>query len=756
MQERHIIIEVSGIVQGVGFRPFVYNIAVGYNLKGWVYNHGEGVSIAVQGPSLAIDCFLESLQQKAPPLAKILTVSYKELPLTDYVEFVIRSSAGYAAGIRMIPPDIAVCEDCRDELFNPADRRFGYPFINCTNCGPRFTIIEDLPYDRPTTAMKHFTMCPDCQAEYDNPTNRRFHAQPNACSRCGPAYRLLRKDQQAVPGDALEQARNLLQQGAILAVKGLGGYHLACDARNEAAVQQLRRRKAREDKPFAVMVSSIRVLEKLCRLSLAESNLLREVTRPIVLLEKAEGFDLADSIAPNNAYLGAMLPYAPVHYLLCTDELPLVMTSGNASGDPIFYQDEAAHEELGSIADFYLTHDREILRSCDDSVMRLFDGAPMFLRRSRGYAPLPITMREDCPPMLAVGAEQKNTFALTRGPHVFLSQHIGDLENLETLEAFTRGIEQLRGMLKIDPQFIIHDLHPEYLSTKYAQHSELPLISVQHHHAHIAGVIAEYGLKAPVIGVAFDGTGYGADGHLWGGEFLVVDGRGYRRAGHFEYMPLLGGKTAIKQPWRIAYGYLQQLFGAVNLPSGTFSEIDMDQSQLLDKMLKNRLNTPFTSSVGRLFDAAAALAGLRREVSYEGQAAVELELAAGKTVCSKGYPFLIEVVDGTYVIRLQLFFEALCQDLRNKQTVANIAGAVHQGLSDVTIAVVSKIARDTGLKDVVLNGGVFQNYRLLSQTVNKLKDMNLRVYIPRLVPLNDGGIALGQVYVAAARIREHG
>jgi hydrogenase maturation protein HypF len=755
MQQRHIQIEVKGVVQGVGFRPFVYGLAKEHGLTGWVYNNGAGVSIAAQGEVVSVDAFIGGLRLKAPPLAQITAVEVSDHSLAQYGDFVIRESNGQAIGVRLLPPDIATCEDCCRELSDFSDRRFGYPFINCTNCGPRFTIIKDLPYDRPHTTMKRFPMCPDCQREYDDPANRRFHAQPNACHLCGPAYRLLDRKGVEMPGNAVEQAKLLLQQGCIIAVKGIGGYHLACDARNAVAVAQLRERKMRKDKPFAVLVHALASVQACCEVSEREKVLLRSTSRPIVLLRKSDRYDLNPEVAPKNPYVGVMLPYAPLHYLLCDENLTLVMTSGNHSDEPIAYQNGDAFERLGEIADYFLLHNRDIVRSCDDSVMRVFEDEPMFLRRSRGYAPLPIILGEALPPLLAVGAEQKNVFALTKEHHVFLSHHIGDLENLATLEAFTQGVNQLQRMLDVDPRFIAHDLHPEYLSTKFAKEKEMPLLGIQHHHAHIAGVMAEYGLKDPVIGVAFDGTGYGEDGHLWGGEFLVTGIKTYRRMAHLEYMPLLGGTAAIKQPWRIAYGYLRQLFTEhTDPPFELLHAIKPEQKSLLDAMFASRLNTPLTSSVGRLFDAVAATLNLRNVVSYEGQAAVELELLAANSTTDTAYSFPIDQAADRYIVRLRPLFESILTDLQVNRDVADMAASFHTGLAEMVADVVGRISRDTGIKDVALSGGVFQNYRLLTQVVWKLRNKDFRVYIHRLVPPNDGGIALGQAYIAAARLRE--
>ncbi len=642
-------IEIRGIVQGVGFRPFVFSLATRLHLGGFVKNQTGNVYIEVEGDAATLDSFLADLAGKAPPLAQIEHLSWQSrMPLGEQ-QFRIERSDADAEGPIFISPDVATCPDCLAELFDPKDRRFGYPFLNCTNCGPRLTIIRGAPYDRSRTTMASFPMCLACQAEYDNPADRRFHAQPTACADCGPRLELRDAAGQPVAtNDLLIVFLDALRAGRIGALKGLGGYHLTCDACNESAVAELRRRKHRDEKPFAVMVQDIAAVLALCEASDAERELLLSPRRPIVLLRKHNTTGLAEDISPRNPRLGVMLPYTPLHHLLLrsANGMPLVMTSGNRSDEPIAYEDDEAVEKLAGIADLFLMHDRPIHVRCDDSVTRVVDGVELPVRRSRGYAPRPIALPIECPrPILAVGGQLKATFALGRGGQAFLSHHMGDLDYYEAYCAYVRDVGLYEELFAVQPEFIVHDLHPDYVTTRYAQERAAKqgsvLLTVQHHHAHMASCMAEHGIREPVIGVTFDGTGFGADGTVWGGEFLVGDYRQFRRAGHFRAVGMPGGERAIREPWRMAIAHLLDT-GIHDAP--VKARLLRSEWETIERMLLRRFQTPLTSSAGRLFDAVASLAGVADRVSYEGQAAVQLEWLASQTSPAGSYPFAIEKV----------------------------------------------------------------------------------------------------------------
>ena len=765
-------IRVQGIVQGVGFRPFVYGQALRWHLVGFVLNDSLGVTIEVEGTSAALEGFQRALCEEPPPLARIDTVAAEQIAPCYETTFTIAHSQAGAERHALISPDTATCADCLHELFAPHDRRFGYPFINCTNCGPRFTIVQDVPYDRHKTTMRVFPMCSACQSEYDDPLNRRFHAQPNACPLCGPQvslvnWRKCRGTPCGYPGrqgaDSITMAAHLLASGTILAIKGLGGYHLACDALNVEAVQRLRQQKHREAKPFALMVPNLATARQLCQISEAEATLLQSHKRPIVLLKQQPNCPVAPGIAPAYNTLGIMLPYTPLHYLLlyhfaatiAPDQLPvLVMTSGNLCDEPIAYQDSDAQERLASIADGMLTHNRDIHMRCDDSVMRIVAGSKQFFRRSRGHAPEPIPLSLDFPmPMLACGGHLKNTFCLGKGRQAFISHHIGDLENLETLTSFREGIEHFQRLFDIYPEAIAYDLHPEYLATKYALDTDIPhKIGVQHHHAHIASVLAEHGLSGPVIGIAADGTGYGTDGAVWGCELLVADLLGFERFAHLDYVPLPGGEQAVHQPWRMAATYLARAYGEafLDLDIPFVRQLDRAKWRILAQMIARNINSPQTSSLGRLFDAVAALLGLRSEVMYEGQAAIELEVQAALaefTEPTELYPFgdtTPAILDVNPMIR------AIVYDIQQGVPTAQIAGRFHRSLAELLARACLRVGEQTGLNVVALSGGVFQNRLLLEQLLQRLEEMAFQVYINQRVPPNDGGLSLGQIAIAAA------
>lgn len=759
-------IHISGIVQGVGFRPFVFNLALRMGLAGWVRNTSAGVDVEVDGLQEELESFVRALREEAPPLAKIdeLTASYG--PSNGFESFEIRESAALPDAFQPISPDIAICEDCLHELFDPQDRRYRYPFINCTNCGPRFTIIRDIPYDRPKTTMARFEMCPDCAREYADPRDRRFHAQPVACPKCGPHVWLERLNvgsfQRSNDGEqAILEVRALLAAGNIVGIKGLGGFHLACDATNPQAVDELRRRKLRVDKPFALMLPDLETVARHCLVGRAEAELLVSAARPIVLLRRRAESNIALQVAPGQDWIGVMLPYTPLHYLLFADAIepprfvlpPLVMTSGNLSEEPIVTTNDEARGRLGSLADALLMHDRDIQVRCDDSVIRIFDERIYPIRRSRGYAPFPVKLPWNAAPLLAAGAELKNTFCITNRNYAFLSHHIGDMENYETLNSFEQGVEHFERLFRVKPEAIAYDLHPNYLASRYAlqraDREGLQTIAVQHHHAHIAACMAENGLDGshPVIGVAFDGTGYGEDGAIWGGEFLICDYLDYQRASHIEYFPLPGGDAAIRQPARIALALLWSLgldWDERLAPAAEFQALEREN---LKTQLRSRINTPNTSSMGRLFDAAAALAGVRQRVNYEAQAAIEFE-AAADGMQQKGYPFDV----GPETVLVGSAFGSLLADVRAGVPLSAVSGRFHNGVAEMVEKVCSQIRSEAGIREVALSGGVWQNITLLGRTLSLLLKAGFQVYIHSQVPANDGGLSLGQAAIAARRL----
>jgi hydrogenase maturation protein HypF len=748
-------ISVRGVVQGVGFRPFVYQLAGRYNLRGWVCNTSEDVRIEVEGGARDIEGFLDGLREEAPPLAHIEDISATAGEPAGYETFEIRGSIAEAGKYQLVSPDIATCPDCRREIFDPADRRHRYPFTNCTCCGPRFTIITDVPYDRPNTTMKKFTMCPACQKEYDDPLDRRFHAQPNACPVCGPRLELVDKRGKAVRcDDVIAKATSLLHDGNIVAVKGLGGFLLACDATSEAAVNLLRLRKHRPAKPLAVMVASLEEARKYCYVNQTEADLLSSPASPIVLVKQNPGSNIATAVAPGLDYLGLMLPYTPLHHLLLRQAgLPLVMTSGNLSEEPIARDNDEALRRLGGIADYFLVHDRDIYARYDDSVVTVAGGTTRLVRRARGYAPHPIRLARPGRQVLACGAEEKNTFCLTRDSYAFVSQHVGDMENLETLEHFTNTIELYKKLFRIEPETIAHDMHPEYLSTKYAKElaaaQNISLVPVQHHHAHIAACLADNCLAGPVIGVSFDGTGYGSDGRIWGGEFLVADCRNFTRMAHLEYLPLPGGALAIRKPYRTAIGYLLALGMDLDPSLPLLRGVAPEEIDIIRGQVATSLNTPLTSSMGRLFDAVAALGGIRGVIEYEAQAAIDLETLASHAPGETGrYPFSVIERDGVSIVKLIDLLAAIIDDIRRGASKSVVAARFHNSVAGMVVELCRAIAARTGLREVALSGGVFQNRLLLGQAITRLESAGLEVYTHRQVPCNDGGVSLGQAVIA--------
>jgi hydrogenase maturation protein HypF len=747
-------IEISGIVQGIGYRPFVYNLALAHSIRGWVLNNEKGVLIDAEGEEAALDRFIEGLTELAPPLARIEAMKARSLEPQGYPEFEIRQSEGASEGFTLIAPDVATCSACLAELFSPSDFRHRYPFINCVHCGPRFTIIKDIPYDRHKTTMAPFTMCPVCRKEYEDPLDRRFHAQPNACPACGPSLQLIDRQGETFSGEALDKTLALLVQGSIVAVKGVGGFHLVCSAENPAAVSALRSRKFREDKPFAVMCRDLKVVKVHCHVREEEERLLCSPERPIVLLNRKKDSSIAPGVAPFQKTLGIMLPYSPLHHLLLHGPLKsLVMTSGNVSDEPIAYNNEEARHRLSGIADFFLLHDRDIHMRCDDSVLRVFQDRPYVLRRSRGYVPFPIKLSYDLDMILACGGELKNTFALSRGRYVFVSHHIGDLENLETLRSFEQGIEHFKNLFSIEPEAVAYDLHPEYLSTKYALSlTGIPKVGVQHHHAHVVSVMAENGLDGDVIGVALDGTGFGLDGTLWGGEFLRADLRDFERVAHLKQIPLPGGSMAIKEPWRMAFAYLLEGFGdnAMDLELDWIKRRDPQKCGVLRRMIEKGVNSPLTSSMGRLFDAMSSLLSVRDTVNYEGQAAIELEMMADPED-KEEYPFEIQEKERPRVVDPTRMVQGLVHDLIRGRAPSRISGKFHRTVARLVVEMCRRIRSDTGLDRVVLSGGVFQNILLLTLVFDGLREAGFKVYTHHLVPTNDGGISLGQAVIAQMR-----
>jgi hydrogenase maturation protein HypF len=763
---------INGIVQGVGFRPFLFQLAEQHGLLGEVSNTATGVDLVIEGPPANLQAFIDEIPRRKPPLAHIVEITIIDRPPNGYGAFSIVKSSKSTSRATLISPDVTVCVDCLKEMFDPADRRFGYPFINCTNCGPRYTIIDDIPYDRPKTSMRHFAMCPRCQAEYDNPSDRRFHAQPNACPVCGPRVILLDRNGNKVrtSEEPIAAAVGLLKEGHILAVKGLGGFHLAVDATIDEAVRRLRRRKHREEKPLALMSPDLATIATFAVLDDACEALLTAIQRPIVLLPKQEPNPFSPAVAPRNHYFGVMLPYTPLHYLLLNHGFSaLVMTSGNLSEEPIAIDNQDALHRLVDIADFFLVHDREIYLRSDDSIVRHATGETRFIRRSRGYVPVPIFLRRPVPKILACGAELKSTICLTRDTFAFVSQHIGDLENRATYDFFRLTIDHLKRILDIDPQIIACDLHPDYLSTRFAHEAaaadhHLQLVEVQHHHAHIAACMAEHKLDGgePVIGLSFDGTGFGPDHAVWGGEVLIADYKGYQRAAHLAYHALPGGAAAIKQPWRMGLSHLLAAYGGEipDLALPFLKGIDGAKRKIIAEMIAKGVNCPPTSSMGRLFDAVAAIAGLRQTVAFEGQAAMELEMAIGsQTDFSETdiYAYGLTAPDNgetgePLAIETAPIIRGVAMDVDAGVSTAAIANRFHNTLVALFGEIGEALRSRHGIDRVVLSGGVFQNARLLAGLTKVLERRGFTVFSHRLVPPNDGGIALGQAMVAAARV----
>jgi hydrogenase maturation protein HypF len=806
MKER-LLIAIRGAVQGVGFRPFVYRLATELHLAGWVSNSPQGVCVEAEGEKETLNSFLLRIEKEKPPRSFIQSLEFSFLDPQGYSRFEIRESDQSGEPSALVLPDIATCPECLSEIFDPGNRRYRYPFTNCTNCGPRFSIIESLPYDRPNTTMNNFPMCPDCREEYENPLDRRFHAQPNACPKCGPQLALWSPDGRIVAKhyDALLQVVEALGEGMIVAVKGIGGFHLMVDARNEEAVVRLRQRKHREEKPFALMFPSIESVRMECEVSDLEERLLFSAESPIVILNRksqigncapkahqppAEKSSLANrhssicpSVAPGNPSLGAMLPYTPLHHLLMRElGFPVVATSGNLSDEPICIDEREALKRLGGIADLFLVHDRPIVRHVDDSVVRVMMGRELVLRRARGYAPLPVSVKSsDESTILAVGAHLKNTIALAKGRNVFISQHIGDLETQESLNAFHDVIKSLKNLYNASPETFVCDMHPDYLSTQFAKVADANAMQVQHHFAHVASCMAENQMEGSLLGVSWDGTGYGPDGTIWGGEFLLVGDSSFERVGTLRHFKLPGGEKAIHEPRRTAMGVLYELYGEslferVGIPF--LKAFDSGELLLLRQMLTKNINSPVTSSAGRLFDAVSSLIGIRDVVKFEGQAAMELEWAIDGVKTEETYRFTIfqpeadaplahdcrvpsdrsgdvrceqarEGRKALLVVDWAPMIVEIIEDLKAKVPNAMVSAKFHNTLTSMIV----DVTRRVGEKRIVLTGGCFQNKYLTERTVQQLEENGFKAYWHQRVPPNDGGISLGQVYAAKRMMR---
>jgi hydrogenase maturation protein HypF len=762
---RREALQVRGVVQGVGFRPFVYRIAKEEGLAGFIGNDTDGVTIEVEGPAEHVDAFRARLTAEAPPLSRIDSVAHAELPVSGESGFRIVASEIHGQVSTGIPADAATCANCLRELLDPADRRYRYPFLNCTNCGPRFTITRRIPYDRPQTSMAVFKMCPACQAEYDDPANRRFHAQPNACWVCGPRLWLADAEGTEIPShDPVAACIDRLMRGEIMAIKGIGGFHLSVDATNESAVMRLRARKHRYGKPLAVMVRDIAAARALCVLGADEDALLTTPARPIVLARRREDSGVAPSVAPGIPWLGVYLPYAPLQHLLFADERvhALVMTSANLSEEPIAIDNDEARARLGQIADAFLMHDREILQRCDDSVMAVVDSAPQIIRRARGYVPLGVSLPFESAPLLAVGGHLKNVFTLARGRFAYQSQHLGDLENVTGLDFFRESLEHLMHTFEIEPQVVVHDLHPGYLSTgwakEWAAERGLPLIAVQHHHAHIAACMAEHGLEGPVIGLSLDGTGYGTDGRIWGGEVLIARLDGFERFAHLDYVPMPGGESAIREPWRMTFGHLHAA-GVDAAEALALLGVSEKEGRILSRMIERGLNVPLTSSLGRLFDAVAAVVLSRREVDYEAQAAIELEGVAVDEPAEVEGAYKLEWLQGNWARReagtlsSAPIWRAIISDLRVGVSRAQIAARFHAGVTESIVRVAMAAREASGITQVAMSGGCLHNRRLAASLHSRLEREGFAVYRQKLVSPGDGGLSFGQAVVASASMK---
>lgn len=745
-------ITIQGIVQGVGFRPFVYLQAREKDITGYVNNTSSGVEIEIEGENTNLRNFIQIVRDIPPPASRITDIQINSIPLSFDKGFSISKSIASGKKSALISSDVATCQDCLNELKDPSDRRFGYPFINCTNCGPRYTIINDIPYDRHNTSMATFKMCPNCYKEYNNPFSRRFHAQPNACPVCGPQVFLYDNQEKLIEDvSPVGEAARLLKKGMIVAIKGIGGFHLAVDAFCEEAVKRLRFLKHRREKPFALMFRDLFALAQSARVSVAEKETLLSKERPIVLVEKTIPNNIALSVAPGNRYFGAMLPYTPLQHLLFDFGFEaLVMTSGNLSNEPICIDNNESFEKLSGVADYFLVHNRDIFVRSDDSIVTHISGSTRQIRRSRGFVPVPVFLKESLSPILACGGLLKNTICLIKENRAFLSQHIGNLENPDAINSFESAITHLKEILEVNPQIIAYDLHPDYPSSHYAlKQKQTTLIGVQHHFAHMVGCMAEHGLNEKVIGIVLDGSGYGLDGSIWGGEVLAGDLSSFERKSHFEYLPIPGANLAIKEPWRMAVSYLYQAYGEklLELPLPFIKKHAPKNIEILLKMIRQKINSPLTSSCGRLFDGVAALIGLRDFVSFEGQGAMELEMIQSREEIFS-YPYETFNNNGIYLIRHQPIIKGIVKDLKKGKTGAQISRRFHFTLIEIFTRICCKVRDESALEKVVLSGGVFQNRTILTGLEQQLKQKDFKVYSNVLIPANDGGLSLGQAVAA--------
>lgn len=763
MVKKRFFIIVKGIVQGVGFRPFVYNLAISNNLKGWVNNNSEGVYIDVEGDKILINILIKELNENPPPLSLIENISIEEKTLYGYDKFIIRESYRQEEKITLISPDISICDKCKEDILDPTNRRYFYPFTNCTNCGPRYSIIKDIPYDRDKTTMKSFEMCKLCENEYRDPLNRRFHAQPNACDDCGPQLylkdnlgndifrsNLLPKQSKSFTNkEIIKWTQKKLKEGYIFAIKGLSGFHLVCDGENTSAIELLRNRKNRPHKPFAVMMNNIDTIKKYCKVDMKEFELLNDIRKPIVLLEKNSNFALPENIAPAQNTLGVMLPYTPLHELIFLMDIKvLIMTSANLHGLPLEYKNDSALKNLGHIADYFLMHNRDIHIPVDDSIVKVISNKPRLIRRARGYAPEPIKL-EGIQSIFACGSNMKNTTCIAKEDFLFLSPHNGDLENIETYEHYKNNIEHFKKIFAFNPKYLAADMHPDYYSTKYAHSTGLPVLEVQHHHAHIVSCMVENKVNTKIIGIAFDGTGYGIDGKIWGGEFLICDYKNFKRAAHLDYVKMPGGEKAITEPWRMGVSYMYEANSKdINVISDIFGKASVTIIQMLEK----NINCIETSSMGRLFDAVSSILNICSEVTYEGQASMELEAiidGSDKTI----YSFNIDEINSELIIKTSSIIRQILEDRANAISVSIIAQRFHNTIIVISTEICKKLREIYQINEVVLSGGVFQNSYLLKGMLKSLEKERFKVYTHSIIPSNDGGVSIGQIVISNENLK---
>lgn len=738
---KNVLINIQGTVQGVGFRPFVYRLAHELNIKGWIVNSSAGVEIEAEGDDIDVENFLIRLKNDKPINSTINDFKYVNSDTKNFVKFEIKESNNTAIKTALILPDLATCPDCLNEIFNPGERRYLYPFTNCTNCGPRFSIIESIPYDRANTTMKEFEMCNDCRKEYENPLDRRFHAEPIACPKCGPQIKLYNSDKELFEGnDVIKKSAELILNGKIIALKGLGGYQLIVDARNNEAVKKLRERKHREEKPFAMMFPNMEIIKEYCEVFEEEENLLLSSQSPIVLLKKKDNSFIANDISDGNNYYGIMLPYTPLHHILTKElNIPIIATSGNISDEPICITNEEAFEKLNGLAEYFLVHNRKIVRQVDDSVVSVIKNKPFMIRRARGYAPYPVILHKEISPAIAVGGQLKNTVAISNGKNVFISQHIGDLDSKEAFNAFKKIISDFKDLYNVNPEYIISDLHPDYISTKFAQSTGLKLIQVQHHYAHILSCITENNIEGEVLGISWDGTGYGTDGYIWGGEFLKVNGDKFERFAHFDYFPLPGGEKAIKEVWRIGASLLYKATNDRELVKTHYKDFDAD---LILNLIDKKINSPLCSSVGRLFDGIASLINIKQNTSFEGQAAMQLENIINEKYFNESYKFeIIKAKENNYIVDWRNVVTNIFDDLTTNISKHIISAKFHNALVEVII----EISKISGINQIALSGGCFQNKYLIERIIGRLREEDFKVFWQSDIPTNDAGVNLGQM-----------